>query len=161
MSLGAVLFLMEHRTEAEFRFKATEHRFQIGQHGIGAPRRFRVPGGFVGARTTDPGMGQHGPLDRRLRPGDGSGLLSGLIRGDNDFVVPADAVAFLFQPSNALLDIRQLLPCAGFVQVGGEFFEVGLKAGHEARGDRGLLGLTPAGMAIQPDFRAIPTQNPL
>ncbi len=73
----------------------------------------------------------------------------------------ADAAALFFQPPDALLNIRQLLLRAGFAQPGGQFLKPGLEAGHEARRDRGFLGLAPLGMAIQPDFRTVRAQHAL
>lgn len=49
MPLGAFFLVMEHRTQAEFRFEAAEHRLEVGQHGIGVPQLRRLPGGFVAA----------------------------------------------------------------------------------------------------------------
>jgi heterodisulfide reductase subunit A-like polyferredoxin len=39
--------------------------------------------------------------------------------------------------------------------------EAGLEPGHEASGDRGLLGVASGGMAIKPDFRAVFAQHAL
>ena len=88
-------------------------------------------------------MGEHGPVDRGLGPGDGDGLGPGLVRGPGNLVMLADASALFFQPPDALLDIRQLLLCPGLVQTGGEVGEAGLEPGREASGDRGLLGVRP------------------
>src|SRR5271165_495136 len=106
-------------------------------------------------------MGQYRTLDRRFGPGDGRGILSGLVRGHGDVVMLADAMARLCQSSDALLDVRQLLLRAGFAQPGGEFGETGLEACHEARGDRGFLGLASLGMTIKPDFRAVLAEDAL
>ena len=68
------------------------------------------------------------------------------VRGHDDVARLAGAAAFLLQPADALLNIGQLLLRARFTQPLGEGFETGLKAGDEAPGDRGLLGLTPLGI---------------
>ncbi len=73
-------------------------------------------------------------------------LRARLVRGHDDVAMLAGAAAFLLQPADALLNIGQLLLRARFTQPLGEGFETGLKAGDEAPGDRGLLGLTPLGI---------------
>jgi hypothetical protein len=57
MPLGAIFFLVEHRAQAEFRFETAEHRLQIGQHHVGAPRGGRVPRGFIAAQAIHPRIG--------------------------------------------------------------------------------------------------------
>ena len=73
----------------------------------------------------------------------------------------ADAAALFLQLADALLDIRQFLLSARLAQTGGQVGEAGLEAGHEAPGDRGLLGVASGGMAIKPDFRAVVAQYAL
>ena len=53
--------------------------------GLGVPR------GFVATQAIDPGMGQHRAFDRGFDPGDGSGLGSRLIQGQDDIVTGAQA----------------------------------------------------------------------
>ena len=36
--IGALFFVVEHGTQAQFAFEAAKYRFQIGQHDVGAPQ---------------------------------------------------------------------------------------------------------------------------
>ena len=47
--IGALFFVVEHGTQAQFAFEAAKYRFQIGQHDVGAPQFFGIPGGLIAA----------------------------------------------------------------------------------------------------------------
>ena len=149
--LGAAFGVVEHRPEAEVRFQAAEHGFQIGQHSVGAPQRGVVPGDFVAAR-----VGQLGPVERGLLPGDGGGIQAGVIGGDGDFIMLADPAAFLLQPPDALLDRRDGLVGAWLGQAVSEFGQACLERRDAACADRRLLGLASGGVAVEPDDSLVP-----
>ena len=56
--LGAVLGVVEHRSQAEVGLQTAEHGLQVGQHRIGTPQSGVVPGGFVAAQAVDTRVGQ-------------------------------------------------------------------------------------------------------
>ena len=49
MSISALFFVVKHGTQAQLAFEAAKYRFQIGQHEVGAPQFFGIPGGLIAA----------------------------------------------------------------------------------------------------------------
>ena len=99
VGVGAPLFVMEDRTQAELGFQRAEHGFGIGEGGVGLPHGLGRPVEDVAAQAVDPGMGQHGVVDGVEAPGDGGCPGSGAVGGDGDFVVPGDpGVSFASRP---------------------------------------------------------------
>jgi len=47
--IGTLFFVVEHGTQAQFAFEAAKYRFQVGQHEVGAPQFFSIPGGLIAA----------------------------------------------------------------------------------------------------------------
>ena len=87
VSVGAPLFVMEDRTQAELGFQRAEHGFGIGEGRVGLPHGLCRPVEDVAAQAVDPGMGQRGIVDGVEGPGDGCCPGSGAVGGDGDFVV--------------------------------------------------------------------------
>src|SRR5580698_9416544 len=104
MAFDPIILSMEHRAQTKIGFEGAEYGFQIGQSYICTPQFFCIPAHFIAPQTINARMRQLRTIDWLFRPGDGSSQCAGLIRHDGDIIMLCNAMAFLFEPSNALLD---------------------------------------------------------
>ena len=56
MAIASSLFAMIDWAHAQFRFETSKDRFQIGEHGVRAPKLFVVPIDLVGSQLINPRM---------------------------------------------------------------------------------------------------------
>ena len=82
VAVGASRLAVIDESEAEFGLERTEDGFDIGERGVGAPEGIFVPVGLAAAQAVDAPMGEHRAVLGAAGPGDGDGLIAGLVGGD-------------------------------------------------------------------------------
>ena len=118
-------------TQAEFGLERAEDGLHVGERGVGTPQGVFVPVGLAAAQAVDARMGNHRAVLGAAGPGDGAGLVAGLVGGDGDLVVRGDAGVFGLQSSDALPDLVEPLVRSRAGQPVVELRQGGLEAGGE------------------------------
>ncbi len=139
MNVGAPLFVMEDRTQAELGFQRAEHGFGVGEGRAGLPHGLCRPVEDVAAQTVDPGVGQHGIVGGIEVPGDGCCLGSGAVGGDGDLVMPGDPRVFLCKPPDPALDVVKLLAGPGAGEAVMQFLQAVFETCPETIDDAAFL----------------------
>ena len=113
MAVGPPRLVVVDGTQAELGLQGAEDGLDVGEGGVGAPQGVFVPIGLAAAQAVDARMGGHRAVLGPSGPGDGGGLLPGLVGGDLDLVVLGDAGMLGSEPPDALPDLSEALVGAG------------------------------------------------